>query len=258
MKITILGSGSAYGVPMIFNTYGKASPANPKNIRTRPSIFLEIEGKNILIDASPELRLQINQNNIKNIDYVFLTHGHYDHIGGIPELPRASKILNHPISVYASTETMEELKKTYHYLFNTHAEAEPDSRNVIWNTIPNVGNFKVDDLEFFTFQVPHHNLHPSAFKIKNFAYITDWEYLSGDSLKNLFGLELLIIECNNGLEEEQNGHGNIHQIKELCQQISPKQVILTHLSTRVDYDSLKTYLPPNFSLAYDGLKINLE
>ena len=257
MKITILGSGSAYGVPMIFNTYGKASPANPKNIRTRPSIFLEIEGKNILIDASPELRLQINQNNIKNIDYVFLTHGHYDHIGGIPELPRASKILNHPISVYASTETMEELKKTYHYLFNPHAEAEPDSQNIIWNTIPNVGNFKVDDLEFFTFQVPHHNLHPSSFRYKNFAYITDWEYLSGDSLKNLFGLELLIIECNNGLEEEQNGHGNIHQIKELCQQISPKQVILTHLSTRVDYDELSHHLLDDIKLAYDGLVLEI-
>jgi len=258
MKITILGSGSAYGVPMIFNTYGNASPNNLKNIRTRPSLFLEIDGKNILIDASPELRLQINRNDIKNIDYVFLTHGHYDHIGGIPELPRASKILKHPITVCASLETLDELKKTYHYLFTSITDAEPDSQNIIWNTIPNGGDFKVDDLEFLTFQVKHHKLHPSCFRYKNFAYITDWENIPDDSLKNLSGLELLVIECNDGLTQESIGHANLQKVIELTKLITPQKVILTHLSWRVDYDEFSKHLPSNFSLAYDGLKINLE
>ncbi|MBR5154431.1 MAG: MBL fold metallo-hydrolase [Alphaproteobacteria bacterium] len=257
MRITILGSGSAFGVPMVFNTFGNASPNNPRNIRLRPSIFLEIDSKNILIDATPEFRLQINQNHITNIDSVLITHGHYDHIGGIPELPRASKILNHPISIYASKETLSELRQCYHYLFSSKSDAEPNLQNLIWNEIPNQGSFMVENLDFSTFQVPHHKLHPSAFKIKNFAYITDWEYISNDTLKNLYDLELLIIECNNGLIKEENGHGNLHQIKELCQQISPKQVVLTHLSTRVDYDELSHHLLGNIKLAYDGLVLEI-
>ena len=80
MKVTILGSGSAYGTPMIFNTWGQSSPQNSKNRRTRPSIFMDIDGKHILVDAGPDLRNQININNITDIDAVFFTHGHYDHI----------------------------------------------------------------------------------------------------------------------------------------------------------------------------------
>lgn len=257
MKITILGSGSAFGVPMIFNSWGKADFNNPKNIRTRASLFLDIDGYNVLIDAGPELRTQINQNNIKNVDSVFVTHGHYDHIGGIPELPRATKILGHPINIFASKETLEELKNSYGYLFKEKADAEPNSRSLIWNEIEDCGTFNVGNLSFTTFQVPHHKLHPSAFRYKNFAYVTDWEFIPQNAIDKLKNLELLIIECNNGIEEEQNGHSNLNKIKELFEKITPKKVILTHLSTRVDYDTLKTYLPSNFELAYDGMTVEI-
>lgn len=257
MKITILGSGSAFGTPQIFNCYGSANPNNPKNLRTRASIFLDIDGYNILIDAGPELRTQINQNNIQNIDSVFVTHGHYDHIGGIPELPRATKLLGHSIDIYASKETMDELKQSYGYLFKTKADAEPNSKSLNWKEIEDFGDFSVNGLKFEVFQVPHHKLHPSAFRYNNFAYVTDWETIPENALDKLKNLELLIIECNNGIEEEQNGHGNLNKIKELFEKITPKKVILTHLSTRVDYDTLKTYLPSNFELAYDGMAIEI-
>ena len=257
MKITVLGSGSAYGVPMMFNTFGNASSCNPKNNRTRPSVFLETEDKCVLIDAGPELRLQINKNNIKNIDCAFLTHGHYDHIGGIPELPQASKILNHPIDIYASQETFEELKKTYHYLFTPKAEAEPDSNNLVWHKLPNLGDFIAGSQEFTTFQVPHHNLHTSCFRYKKFAYITDWEFIPSDSLKYLHNLELLIIECNDGLIPSSKGHASLQKIIDLAEIITPKQVVLSHLSWRVDYDEFSSHLPSGFVLAYDGMKLEL-
>lgn len=257
MKITILGSGSAYGVPMIFNTWNNADKYDTLNPRTRASIFLEDNGHSILIDAGPDFRNQINANNITNIDAVFITHGHYDHISSIPELPRASKILGHPIEIYATKETMEELKRCYSYLFKSHADAEPNSQNLIWKLLPNHGIFNFRELEISTILFPHHKIHSSAFRYKNFAYVTDWQALPDNCEEFLSGLDLLIIECNNGTENEINGHSNIDDINRLISKYEPKRVILTHISTRIESRKLAEFMQPNCSLSYDGMVIEL-
>ena len=257
MKITVLGSGSAYGIPMIFNNWGSANPNNPKNHRTRASIVIEEKGKSILIDAGPDLRFQINATSIKNIDSVLITHGHYDHMMGIPELLRAIKIINHGITVYASQETMAEIKNCYGYLFKGDAEGEPESKSLQWQIIPDNGSFETCGLQFETMQVVHHNLHPSSFRYKNFAYVTDWEQMPEENIAKLQDLELLIIECNNGQTESINGHSNLVQVKEIVAKINPQRVILTHLSARVDADELEKQLPSNFEIAYDGMEIEI-
>lgn len=257
MKITVLGSGSAYGLPMIFNNWGRANPQNIKNNRTRASILLEISGKNILIDAGPELRLQANRNNLKNIDSVFITHGHYDHIAGLPELPRATKLLGHKIDIWASLETMTELKQCYGYLFKEKAEDEPDSKSLSWNTLPDDGKFTAAGIEFRTLLFPHHHIHSSAFRYENFAYVTDWQAVPENIGSFLDNLDTLIIECNNGTQPEENGHSDIYKIREIKERFAPGNIILTHLSARIDADEFQKILPDNCQLAYDGLQIKL-
>ena len=253
MKVTILGSGSAYGCPMVFNKWRKASPSNPKNIRSRASVLIETLGKYFLIDVGPEFRQQINDNNVPDINTVFVTHSHYDHIAGIPELPRASKNIEHPIEIWASQETMAELKSTFYYLFNGE---EPEGDGLRWNLLPDDGVFESYGIRFETFQVPHHNLHCSAFRCNNFAYVADWQDLPEQALKHLYNLDVLLIECNNGLYPEINGHGDLEKIKYFTSIIKPKKTILTHLSARVDFDETKKVLPPSFELAFDGMEIN--
>lgn len=257
MKITILGSGSAYGLPMVFNTWGKADSSNPQNIRTRASILMEIEDKNILIDCGPDFREQINKNKVKNIDSVFITHGHYDHIAGIPELPRATKLLGHSIDLFASSETMNNLKSSYAYLFKEVNSAEPDSKNINWKLLPNDGAFTAQGLSFTTFQFPHHFLHSSAFRYQNFAYVTDWQQMPENAKTQLQNLDLLILECNNGTEPEENGHSDLFKIKEALAAIKPRQTVLTHLSARIDHNKFSQELPENCKLAYDGMQIEL-
>lgn len=257
MKVTILGSGAAFGVPMIFNAWKNATPNNPKNYRTRASILLEDKGKSILVDCGPDFREQINKNNVKNIDSVFITHGHYDHIAGIPELPRATKILGHGIDVYATADTMAELKRSFGYLFKEKVEAEPDSKSINWKVLPDRGDFSASGLKFTTFQLPHHSMMSSAFRYQNFAYVTDWQEMTPEIMEKLQGLELLILECNNGTEPADNGHSDLYKVKAVLENIKPKKTFLTHLSVRVDYETFLNELPKNCAPAYDGLKIEI-
>lgn len=257
MKITILGSGSAYGLPMIFNTWGNANPNNPKNRRSRASLLLEENGKSILVDAGPDLRYQLNDNNVTNIDSVFITHGHYDHIAGIPELPRATKLLGHDIEIYAASGTMAELKQCYGYLFKEKTEAEPDSKSLIWKTLPDNGNFTVSGLEFKTLIFPHHHIYSSAFRYKNFAYLTDWQDFAEGCNTFLSNLDLLIVECNNGLEPQANGHSDIYKIREIQERFAPQHIVLSHLSARIDSDKFAENIPQNSELAYDGMELSI-
>lgn len=254
MKITVLGSGSAYGTPMIFNQWVNADRQNAKNQRTRASIFIEEGASKILVDAGPELRLQINRQGISDFQAVFLTHGHYDHIGGIPELPRASKLLGHKLDIYASAETLNEIKTCYAYLFKG---GEKESVGLCWHEMPDSGEITIADLKFKVFTVPHHHLHPSAFRCGDFSYITDWEGLSAEAAKIIDGSKLLLAECNNGMSPETNGHSSWPQIVERLSELKIERKVLGHLSARVDYETFSRQLPTDVTVAYDGMELKL-
>lgn len=254
MKITILGSGSAYGTPMIFNDWGQAVASNPRNLRLRASIFLEDENKRLLVDAGPDLREQINRENIMDFDAVFLTHPHYDHIGGVPELPRASKILGHKIDIFASKETLDELKKCYAYLFA--GIGEPDSGGLVWHVLCE-GKENVAGLDLNVFFVPHHHMQSSGFRYKNFAYVTDWQELPEYARLQIDRADLLLAECNNGMELMQNGHSSWPEIDRRLKGLKISQIVLTHLSARVDYQTLQNQLPENVQVAYDRMVLEI-
>lgn len=255
MKITVLGSGSAYGCPMCFNHWRDADPQNPKNRRTRASILIEYQGKRFIVDAGPDFRQQVNVNNVPDVDSVFITHGHYDHISGIQELPRAAKLLGHPIEIWSSAQTEQELRQSFGYLFNGE---EPEGCGIKWCRLPDEGNFNSCSIKFYTFQVPHHRWLCSAFRCEDFAYVTDWEDLPILAYEKLKGLDLLLIECNNGLSPENNGHSDLEKIKKAAEVLQPQKIVLTHLSARVDYDKTLRELPKGFDLAYDGMKLTVK
>lgn len=254
MKITVLGSGSAYGCPMSFNNWRDADPLNPKNERSRASVLLEKQGRRFIIDAGPDFRRQVNENNVPDVDAVFVTHGHYDHIAGIPELPRAAKTLGHQIEIWSSLQTENELRSCFGYLFNGE---EPEGCGIKWRRLPDEGAFACLGIGFETFRVPHHRWLSSGFRCGGFAYVTDWEDLPCSALERLKNLQLLLIECNNGLTPENNGHGDLEKIKGFLPELSPRHVVLTHLSARVDYDKTLAALPEGFELACDGMRFEV-
>lgn len=254
-KITILGSGSAYGCPMCFNDWRLANPDNPRNRRSRASALIELDNCKLIVDCGPDFRNQINDNNVTDLDAVFLSHPHYDHTGGVTELVRCASLLGHPIEIFANPQTMEDLKTTQAHLFKKHSEE--DTSALKWQQLDYTQEFEVKGHKFSTFVVPHRQLKTSCLRYQNFAYVPDLHNLPKEAQNHMKGLELLIIECNNGIIPEDNGHSDVHKIMEWVNELKPARTILTHLSARVDYDELSAIMPQGMELAYDGMVIEL-
>ena len=140
-------------------------------------------------------------------------------------------------------------------LSRPHSESEAGKEKIVWHTIV-AGVNKIEEMEWLCMEFPHHHLHSTGFRYKDMALITDYEAIPEKNIPSLQDLKLLIIECNNGLQQVQNGHSNWYLIKSYLERINPQRVILTHLSPKVDIEIFGKELPNNVTLAYDGMVID--
>jgi phosphoribosyl 1,2-cyclic phosphate phosphodiesterase len=251
MKITILGCGSSGGVPLITGDWGACNPNNPKNRRRRASILIQVAGKNILIDTSPDLREQLLAAGVWNIDLVLYTHDHADHIGGMDDLRQIYMKTQRSIPVYADTATLTHLKKTYSYIFTTLDTLYPaflEGREI-------EGIIDFEAIQIIPFLQHHGHRSSLGFRIGDFAYSTDLIDMPEESYRMLQGLKLWIVDCLR--DEPHVSHAHFDQTICMIERIQPERAILTHMTHSLDYDELRSRLPPGIEPAYDGMVLEL-
>jgi len=247
LKITVLGSGTSTGVPVIGCRCAVCLSSHPRNRRTRCSVLLSYGKYNILIDTSTDLRQQVLREDIRYVDAVFYTHCHADHLHGIDDLRGFNLHNKEAIPLYGSTKTLSVIEHNFGYIFK---KTEPQSYVPRLELHPIHQAIRLFGLTMVPIPMWHGHLKTFGYRCGPFAYLTDCNAIPEESLELLHGLELLILD---GLRfTPHNTHFNIPQAIEMAKIIGAKQTLLTHLSHEVDYPVHDQQLPEAINLAYDG------
>lgn len=256
MKVTVLGSGTSTGVPIIGCPCSVCHSTNPKNHRLRSSVWIEAAGKSILIDTSPDLRQQALMYNIKKIDAVLYTHEHADHVHGIDELRIFNALQEQTIPVFGTADMMTHLQSKFSYIFPP--KGTPLNKRLVpqLTAYPVAGHFDCLGVDVTMIPCNHGaNSMTANYRIGNFAWLTDTNGVPADSIKLLKGLEVLFLD---GLRpEEHPTHFNLEQSLAMARTIAAQETYLIHLAHNYEHDDVNASLPEGIQLAYDGLAIEM-
>jgi phosphoribosyl 1,2-cyclic phosphate phosphodiesterase len=210
-------------------------------------------GKNIVVDTGPDFRQQMLRENIQRLDAILYTHAHKDHIAGMDDIRAFNFKSKSDMPIYATEEVQDGLKKEFHYVFADFKY--PGIPQVLLNTINNTP-FQLFGKTIIPVEVMHYKLPVTAFRIDDFSYVTDANFISDSEKEKLKGSEILVI---NALRiEEHISHFNLAQALELIAEIKPKKAYLTHISHLLGtHNDITAQLPTNVFMAYDGLVLDI-
>ncbi|MFQ5714766.1 MAG: MBL fold metallo-hydrolase [Candidatus Scalinduaceae bacterium] len=250
MKVTFLGTGTSYGVPMIGCGCNVCTSVNPKNFRTRSSILISEGEYCILIDAATELRIQCLKNKVKKVDAVLLTHSHADHILGLDDLRHFNRNQKTNIPVYGSVETVNNIYKMFSYVFE---ETSSNGSKPKFTLKPINGMFNLFGFEIIPVDVMHGEEKVTAYRFDKFAYVTDVSLIPPASMAKLKGLDLLILDALRMYPHEK--HFGIEQAIDIVNKLKPRQTLFTHIAHDLEHEKTNNKLPMGIKLAYDGLSV---
>ena len=254
-RVIVLGSGTSHGVPMIGCTCAVCRSADPRDRRSRPSIYLDVEGgPAILVDTSTDLRQQALANGIDRVDAILFTHSHADHIMGLDDVRRFNVMQAGAIPAYADERTATDLRRSFSYVFNPPHEKGGGIPEIALTTITgpfNVGGVGIQPVPIF------HGARPIlGFRFGGLAYLTDCNRLADEAWPLLDGVDVLILDALR--HRPHPTHFTVAEALQVVERIQPRQTYLTHVCHDLAHAATNQSLPPGVELAYDGLALTIE
>lgn len=261
MKAIVLGCGGSAGVPLIGGIdgrgdWGQCDPTEKRNRRTRSSIVLEgNDGRRLLVDTSPDLRQQLIDCGVGQIDAVLYTHSHADHILGLDDVRILNRIIDRPMPVRADAHTLAELARRFDYAF---LPWRPPGfvRPVLEAEAVRAGEtVSLAGIDLTIFEQDHGFGTTLGFRTGRFAYCTDVVDLSDAAWEVLAGVETWMVDCFQ--RTPHRTHAWLALVTEWAERLRPKRTILTHMGHDMDWAWMMRNLPRGFEPAYDGMEIIL-
>jgi phosphoribosyl 1,2-cyclic phosphate phosphodiesterase len=254
LKITFLGTGTSQGVPVIACTCAVCLSTDERDKRLRSSIHIQHHRSSFVIDSGPDFRQQMLRANIKDLTALLFTHEHKDHVAGMDDIRAFNYVLQKKIDIYASLRVQEALVREFPYVFHDFK----------YPGVPEVNLFSIDDqpftiegLQFTPIEVMHYKLPVNAYRIHDFTYITDANFIAEKEKEKIKGSEVIVV---NALRREKHvSHFNLNEALELIAELKPGKAYLTHISHQLGkHHDVQQELPANVFLAYDGLEIEVS
>lgn len=251
-EAVLLGSGTSNGVPSLGVDYPAEFLANPKNHRTRSSLLVRGPTGNLLVDCSPEMRLQLLHADAKTVDAVVITHTHADHIMGMDDLRSYCLRSKCDMPIYTLPRYQEDIRRVFSYAF---AEFPPEIEVPRFDLRDLPDALEVGGLAFRFFQVRHGKIPVIALRVNNFAYVTDVSEIPEESIPMVEGLDTLVLDAVR--YRPHPNHLHFDAALELAMRLKAKRTVFTHLSHDYDHDVVNAMLPPGIELGYDGMRLEV-
>lgn len=253
IKVTFLGTGTSTGVPVIACNCEVCSSNDPRDKRYRTSVMLTQGSTNIVIDCGPDFRIQMLKHKVEDIDAVLFTHAHRDHIAGLDDIRAFNYILHKTIDIYGTEVTLEAIKIQFPYIFKPGRYFGAPQLNL--HPI-NEKVFKIAEFSFLPIQVMHQEMKVFGYRIGDFTYITDANYIAPPEMDKIRGSKVIVI---NALRNSRHvSHFSLEEALEVLNELKPETAYLTHISHFLGkYTDVEHKLPHWVHLAYDGLQIEV-
>jgi len=253
MKITFLGTGTSQGVPVIACDCAVCRSTDFHNKRLRTSVWIQVHGKSFVIDSGPDFRQQMLRANVRQLDAIIYTHQHKDHTAGLDD----SRAFNHrqqsDIPLYGRQEVLNQIQVEFAYAFSE--KRYPGVPHFELHPIENQP-FDIEGVKVIPIEVMHHKLAVYGYRLGDFTYITDTNYISEVEQEKILGSRILVLDT---LQKEPHlSHFTLSQALELIDKLNVPKAYLTHISHKLGlHEEVEKELPPNVHLAYDGLVLSL-
>ena len=254
MKITLLGTGTSQGVPVIACKCKVCLSSNPKDNRLRSSVMIEVDNINLVIDTGPDFRQQMLRENVQKVDAILFTHHHKDHVAGMDDIRAFNYRWKKDMQLYCTKPTQQALIREFPYVFSE--VKYPGIPEVKINIIKNKP-FKIQETTIIPIEAEHYIMPVLGFRVKNFVYHTDVSESSEVEKEKMKGADLIILDALR--KKPHISHFNLEQALALLEELKPKQALLIHISHYMGLnDEVNKELPSHINLAYDGQVVSLN
>ena len=253
IELLFLGTGTSAGVPMIGCHCDVCASPDPRDRRTRPSVVISHGPVRVLVDTSPELRLQSVAHGVDLIDAVVMTHGHADHVMGLDDVRRFNALRGGPLDVWAEPACREALDRCFGYAFRA---PDPDAKvfrpHLVHRPI-GAEAFPIGPMTWRPIRLFHGRMPIVGFRIGRLAYCTDVNRIPDESWPLLEGLDVLVLDAL--APEPHPTHFSLDEAMAVVDRVKPKVARFTHVAHRLPHAATNAGLPPHAQLAYDGERV---
>ena len=254
-RLLFLGTGTSNGVPIIGCECAVCSSADPRDNRTRPSVYITLpDGTRLLVDTSPDLRIQALRHELRRVDAILYTHGHADHVLGLDDVRRFNVMQKSRVPCYGDAQTIDEVRRTFAYIFDPRIPTGIGMPEIDTHVID--GSFTIGGCTVVPVPLWHGRRQVFGYRIGTLAYLTDVSAIPESSWPLLEGVEVLVLDALR--HRPHPTHFTVAQALEAIARIGPREAWLTHICHDLSHAATDASLPASVHLAYDGLSVQFQ